>query len=107
MTANRDLKRAIRRRMLKTGESYTAARRHFLNSEDSPMTEQLTHAGGAMVDLSIDHLELTLKTTRQLKKHGIERVGQLVERSRAGLAELGLERERAIEIREVLASRGF
>ena len=81
MTANKDLKRIIRRRMRKTGESYTAARRHFLNSKDLPMTEQVIQAEPAILDLSIDHLQLTLKTARQLRRHGIERIGQLVEQA--------------------------
>jgi hypothetical protein len=35
MTTNKDFKRLVRGRMLKTGESYTAARSHFLRSQKS------------------------------------------------------------------------
>ena len=71
------------------------------------MTEQVTQAEPAILDLSIDHLQLTLKTARQLRRHGIERIGQLVERASAGLANIGLEREQVIQVKDVLASRGL
>lgn len=40
MTAHKTLKRQIRARMSKTGESYTAARRHFRVAKDSSMKNQ-------------------------------------------------------------------
>ena len=40
MTAQKTLKRQIRARMLKTGESYTGARRHFRTVKDSLMKPQ-------------------------------------------------------------------
>lgn len=40
MTAQKTLKRQIRARMLKTGESYTGARRHFRTAKDSLMKTQ-------------------------------------------------------------------
>lgn len=40
MTAQKTLKRQIRSRMNKTGESYTAARRHFRIAKDLPMSSQ-------------------------------------------------------------------
>jgi hypothetical protein len=107
MTTKKDLKRIIRQRMRRTGESYAAARRHFLVPKDSRMSKQATQADETLFGLSIDQLQLTLKTTRILKGQGIERIGQLVEISAAGMDKLRLERVRAIEIRDVLASRGF
>jgi DNA-directed RNA polymerase alpha subunit len=107
MTANKDLKRIIRRRMYRTGESYTAARRHFLVSENSRMIKQATQTDEAMLGLSIDQLQLTLKTTRILKSQGIERIGQLVKGLAAEAGELRLEQQSATEVRDVLASRGL
>ena len=105
MTANKDLKRIIRQRMRRTGESYTAARRHFLDPEDSRMTKK--HTSDPFLDRPIEHLELTRRTIRSLKNQGIERIGQLVEKAAAGFEPSGFERpESAIEIREVLATRG-
>lgn len=40
MTAHKTLKRQIRARMSKTGETYTAARQHFRIAKDSPMSTQ-------------------------------------------------------------------
>ena len=71
------------------------------------MTEQVNQTEPAILDLSIDHLQLTLKTARSLKENGIERIGQLVDRARSGLADLGLEREQVIQVKDVLASRGL
>jgi DNA-directed RNA polymerase alpha subunit len=108
MTVNKNLKRTIRRRMRRTGESYTAARRHFLGPKESHMTRQATHMDEAILGLSIETLELTLKTNRALKRQGIERIGQLVEKVAAGMDDAGFEREEsAVEVREVLASRGL
>ena len=42
-----------------------------------------------------------------MAERGIERVGQLAERGGEGLTELGLDREEAIQVRDVLASRGL
>jgi hypothetical protein len=107
MTASKNLKRIIRRRMRRTGESYTASRRHFLGPKDSHMTKQATQEDETILDLSIDQLALTLKTTQALKAQGIGRIGQLVEKAAAGINELGLDREGPTEVREVLASRGL
>ena len=38
MTTNKDFKRLVRARMVKTGESYTAARSHFVNGRSSART---------------------------------------------------------------------
>lgn len=38
MTSRKDFKRLVRGRMARTGESYTAARRHFADQSDPPMT---------------------------------------------------------------------
>ena len=66
-----------------------------------------TVAPDALHELSIDRLELTLKTTQLLKAQGIERVDQLVKSATSGMEKIGLEQARAIEVREVLASRGL
>ena len=71
------------------------------------MIQQSTHTNDAMLGLSIDQLQLTLETTRVLKAQGIERIGQLVERRAAGIAALRLQPVQAIEVRDVLASRGY
>ena len=84
MTANKDLKGIIRSRMSRTGESYMAARRHFRDSKDSHMIMQVTQTDTAILDLPIDELALKLKTARTLRGQGIERIGQLVERTAAG-----------------------
>ena len=107
MTANKDLKRIIRRRMRQTGESYTAARRHFLTPKASHMTKLVAKTERARLGLSIDQLQLTLKTTQILKRQGIESIGQLVEKADVGIDDLGLEQRRQTEIRDVLASRGL
>lgn len=71
------------------------------------MTKQATRPDQAILELSIDCLELTLTTTQRVKAQGIETIGQLVEKTSAGTDELGLERKREVEVREVLASRGL
>ena len=103
MTAHSDFKRRVRQRMQRTGESYTAARRHFLRQEDLKMTQGKTPP---VHELPIDALHFTVKTKRTLKARGIERVGELLDEN-SGYESLGLSRERALEIREVLASRGY
>ena len=107
MTVNRDFKRIVRRRMRKTGESYTAARRHFLVRQGPHMTTQAARTDETMLELPIDQLQLTLETTRILKAQGIEHVGQLLEKTVGGTDALQLETKRAIEVRDVLASRGL
>ena len=107
MTAQKDLKRIIRRRMRRTGESYTAARRHFLSPKDSHMTKQTQHTEEAILTSSIDQLALTVKTARVLKSQGVERVGQLLEKAALGLDGIGLDRKAEIEVRDILASRGL
>lgn len=106
MTAGKNLKKLIRTRMHKTGESYTAARRHFLHSEEATMTQ---HTGQQQpeLDLPLDHLQLTLKTARALKQHHISTVGDLAGKTDGELAAIGIARQNRIEIREVLASRGL
>lgn len=49
MTAHKTLKRQIRARMRKTGESYTAARQHFRVVKDSPMSTQTIENPTTMV----------------------------------------------------------
>lgn len=107
MTAHKDLKRLIRRRMRKTGESYTAARRLFLHSEEADMTTRRVRHEQSALHSSIDRLELTLRTARILKQHDIETIAQLARKTESELAEIGLARQGRIEIREVLACRGM
>ena len=107
MTAQKDLKRIIRRRMRRTGESYTAARRHFLSPKDAHMTKQTQHTEEAILTSSIDQLALTVKTARLLKAQGVECIGQLLQKSTLGLDRLGLDQKAEIEVRDVLASRGL
>ena len=71
------------------------------------MIKPATQTDEDVVSLSIDHLQLTLKTTRRLKAQGIERIGQLVERMTAGVDDLQLEPTQVVELKEVLASRGI
>lgn len=106
MTAHKNLKRLIRRRMRKTGESYTAARRHFLRSKESEMTKS-TVPHEPCERLPIAHLQLTLKTALALKQHHIERIGQLIDKTETELAGIGLAAQSRIEIRDVLAARGL
>lgn len=107
MTAHKDLKKLIRRRMLKTGESYTAARRHFLMMEEANMTQPKKPQEQSALGSPIDRLELTLRTVRALKQHDIRTIEQLVGTTERDLADAGLAMESRIEIREVLASRGM
>jgi len=107
MTARKDLKRIIRKRMRRTGESYTAARRHFLSPKDSHMARQTQHIDEAILTSSIDQLALTVKTARTLKAQGVERIGQLLEKAALGLDVMGLDQKAEIEVRDVLASRGI
>ena len=71
------------------------------------MTTQATQTDHSLLDASIDELQLTLKTARLLKAQGIERIGELVEQTSRGIDVLRLERKRAIEVRDVLTSRGL
>jgi DNA-directed RNA polymerase alpha subunit len=107
MTANKDLKRLIRSRMYKTGESYTAARRHFLHSEEAKMTTLATRPEQSKLRSPVDHLQLTLKTARVLKQHDIMNIGQLARMTERELADIGIGSQQRIEVREVLASRGL
>jgi len=107
MTARKDLKRLIRQRMLRTGESYMAARRHFLIAKESHMTNRLSQTSKTLRDLPIDRLQLTLKTTRTLRNVGVERTGQLIDAISDERNPLGLDSMRLIEVRDVLASRGL
>ena len=107
MTANKDLTKLVRNRMNKTGESYTTARRHFLRSEEGNMTIRAEQQDQSVLGLSVDHLELTLKTARVLKTHNIKTIRQLAEISESELADIGLGSEGRIEVREVLAPRGL
>ena len=103
MTANKNLKKLIRQRMRRTGESYTAARRHFLQQKEVGMTRPNQPA----LDVPIEHLQLRLRTTRKLRSAGISRAAQLLEQTDVELAASGLDRLALVEIREVLASRGY
>lgn len=107
MTAHKDTKKLIRARMRKTGESYTAARRHFLRSEEAKMTTRDMRQEQSILQLSVAHLQLTLRTARVLKAHDINSIGELVEKTENELTDIGLERQGRVEIREVLASRGL
>jgi hypothetical protein len=107
MTAKKDVKRIIRTRMSRTGESYTAARRHFLRPKDSHMNKQTQNTDEATRALSIDQLALTLKTARVLKGQGVERIGELVDKAALGMDGLGLDLKAKTEVRDVLASRGL
>lgn len=106
MTASRDLKKLIRKRMHKTGESYTAARRHFLHPKEATMTTRTVQTQPPGLDLSVDDLQLTLRTVLVLKQHDIRTIGDLARKADGELAALGLAAQSRIEIREVLASRG-
>lgn len=107
MTARKNLKRIIRSRMRRTGESYTAARRHFLVPKDLHMKTRANRADETALKSTIDQLQLTVKTTATLRNRGIETVGQLIEATSGGMDSLGLAPEKVIEVREVLASRGL
>lgn len=104
MTAKNNFKRIVRRRMQNTGESYMAARRHFLNSKDFNMTKRADISSNALLGLPIERLQFTLKTTQTLKANGLQHIGQLVNRSSPLV---GLDSEGEIELKEVLASRGL
>jgi hypothetical protein len=106
MTAKKNLKRIIRQRMLRTGESYMAARRHFLDSKDLQMTKRTNRQESPLEELPIGQLQLTLETTRILKTRGIESVKDLID-AQSKPNRLRLDPRRAIEVREVLASRGL
>ncbi len=107
MTAKKNLKRIVRKRMQRTGESYMAARRHFLDSKDLKMTKRMNRRVSSLSEQPIGKLQLTLETTRILKAQGIERVKDLVELRSDERNKLGLGSKRAIEVRDVLASRGL
>ena len=92
--------------MRRTGESYTAARRHFLSSKDLHMTHPSNDRKNP-AELPIEQLQLTLETTRALKAQGIHQVQHLLD-ARARDGDLpGLDQQRLVEVRDVLASRGF
>jgi hypothetical protein len=55
----------------------------------------------------IEQLQFTLETTRILKAHGVKRVKDLISARSDGTNLLRLDPKRAIEVREVLASRGL
>ena len=93
--------------MRRTGESYMAARRHFLATKDLQMPPRKAHEEHTLSSLSIDQLQLTLETTRILKTQGIHRLEQLLDAQAGGLESLGLAPQRTIEVRDVLACRGF
>ncbi len=107
MTAKKNLKRIIRRRMFRTGESYMAARRHFLDSKGQPMTQRRNRKETPIEELPIGELQLTLETTRILKSQGIEQVKDVLDARSGETSWPGLESRRAIEVRDVLASRGL
>ena len=111
MTARKNLKRLIRLRMRRTGESYTTARHHFLhplqNAKEHPMNRSANRNAGLPLNQSIDELQLTLRTSRILKSSGIEQIGQLLSRSERERRTLGLDSRSEVELREVLASRGY
>ena len=98
MTAGKDFKKLIRKRMLRTGESYTAARRHFLRAEEAGMTRPTE----SPLNQPIDTLNLTVKTTKVLKQQNISTIAALRDRTEAELSDLGLAPQSRIEIREVL-----
>ena len=105
MTARKNLKRIIRERMRHTGESYMAARRHFLDSKDLQMTKRTNCT--PLDELPIGQLQLTLETTRILKAQGVERVKDLTRAKAGGAHWPGLDAQREVEVRDVLASRGL
>ena len=107
MTANSDLKKLIRNRMHRTGQSYAAARRSFLHSKEADMTKQNSTPEASLLRQPIDRLELTLRTARVLRQHEITMIGQLAGKSERELADIGVSAQGRIEIREVLASRGI
>ena len=106
MTANKNFKRIIRRRMFRTGESYSAARRHFLDKKGLQMTKPAYNNESRLEELPIGQLQLTLETTRILKAQGIERVRDLLAARSDGKTWSGMDAQKMIEIRDVLASRG-
>ena len=71
------------------------------------MTKRTNRTEASLSDLPIDQLQLTLKTTRMLRSKGIERTGQLIDRISDERNPLGLDSEKVIEVRDVLASRGL
>jgi hypothetical protein len=60
MTAHKDFKRLVRTRMRKTGESYTAARAHFLKRERKPAPNPPT---------AIDYAKLAGRSDATIKKN--------------------------------------
>lgn len=67
MTAKRDLKKRIRDRQAKTGESYTAARRHVLAARPEPEPEPGADAGptASSIPIAVDSLvDLTATATK-------------------------------------------
>lgn len=50
MTTNRDFKRLVRARMAKTGESYTAARRHLATPDNTPSADEYADLAGVSDD---------------------------------------------------------
>ncbi len=105
MTARKDFKKLIRNRIRRTGEPYSAARRHFLSAEEQEMTQSnnAPYAG----DTPVAELQLTLRTTRILKAQGIETLGALRALNDRARKNLNLSPEGELEVREVLASRGW
>jgi len=100
MTKNRDLKRRIRRRMRKTGESYTAARRQV---RLSPAPQPLTTAGrarmlgAALADDDVERLmvALALDAAPDLEPWQLwAALDHLTERVRLHVAALDTHRER-------------
>ena len=71
------------------------------------MTKRTNRNQASLSDMPIDQLQLTLKTTRMLRSKGIERTGQLIGRISDERNPLGLDSEKVIEVRDVLASRGL
>jgi len=59
------------------------------------------------LDLPLDALQLTLKTTRLLKRHDVRTIRHLAAKTDSDLAAIGIAAQNRIEIREVLASRGL
>ena len=93
--------------MKKTGESYTAARRQFLRSEETTMTDAVPRRKPSTPQTPVDRLQLTLKTARILKEQEIYDLRELVAKSDRDFVRTGLNSQQRIEIREVLASQGL
>jgi len=71
------------------------------------MAEREKQQNDSLLQLRIENLQLTLRTIRTLKLQGLLNIGQLAGKTDSDLADIGLEQQGVIEVREVLASRGL